>query len=998
MTDSEQNQPVSVANEKQEIFRFNGSIISYLHTVFAYSAFIIAVGVGCYLHYYKIVQNASYGYPDEWFPSVSATIGDRYPERSIFQILIALTAGPRFLLLLFNFVCLFKQNSYLPYIGLASGTLRTFMAGGWMYITSTDDHDAHDVFMISYMVLTIPWTVSITLLSERKSFQRKARFYSATAFFLTIIPLIYWFIQHKVHIVAGAYSIYAYFEWGLIFLDILFDAWSAIDFAKVDIVLRGSGIELMPLQQKKKPIEKSSSQKRSIGEVFTNVELLANLGNSFVFWSVSTSLFLCVWYFPLWHMGISGYEAAVVCYFISPLLLIFPHVRGFLAKYTYVTRVLTVLLGIGAYKVSDPAQRLLVITGGTSFGVISLIVELGNLTNHPKKLHSYILTILLGLLATSISKYCNFSNNPIWAIMHKENGGYNNIGIFLGLLAGFFSPTSFKTESSEKKAVIVPRTGGSVFLAGLGFGGYFFAIQSYLSDSGTLALWSWEGFPINGPTPITGAPLQFATIMVALILISKNHPNVFSGLGYNLVIGGGSALVLYLFSGWIGYIGSLVYSFYLISIGPIIWQNIVGYNLAGAFFLGFFVDILLSLGSVWIVAYAFVPGGPLLRERTDIILFSSFISILAGVFNFNLRKGSILKTTFVNDRTLKQTITILTVLTAIILSAFIKRYPTTNPIPYNSDAKSFNAGIWCVHFGLDNDMWSSETRMRDLIHDAEIDIIGLLESDTQRLIGGNRDFTQKIAEELGMYVDYGPGPNKHTWGAALLSKFPIVESKHHLLPSPVGELAPAIFATLDIYGELVDVIVFHSGQEEDVEDRRLQTQGVSELMGNSTRPLVLLSYLVTEPLKGNYNTYVSEKTRMYDIDNTDWDRWCEYILFRGVKKVAYARISRSTITDTELQVAKFKLMSNQEKHDKDLQFYYGNNYINEDQIEPNLRMPSMFRGDGVRGHRYHVFDEPRYFAQHKSQLKREEKPKEEHKEKEREREPEPEPERERNNS
>ena len=47
--------------------------------------------------------------------------------------------------------------------------------------------------------------------------------------------------------------------------------------------------------------------------------------------------------------------------------------------------------------------------------------------------------------------------------------------------------------------------------------------------------------------------------------------------------------------------------------------------------------------------------------------------------------------------------------------------------------------------------------MRDLIRDAEIDIIGLLESDTQRLIGGNRDFTQTIAEDLGMYVDYGPG-------------------------------------------------------------------------------------------------------------------------------------------------------------------------------------------------------------------------------------------------
>lgn len=33
------------------------------------------------------------GYPQEWFPSVSATIGDRYPERSVFQFFIAITSG-----------------------------------------------------------------------------------------------------------------------------------------------------------------------------------------------------------------------------------------------------------------------------------------------------------------------------------------------------------------------------------------------------------------------------------------------------------------------------------------------------------------------------------------------------------------------------------------------------------------------------------------------------------------------------------------------------------------------------------------------------------------------------------------------------------------------------------------------------------------------------------------------------------------------------------------
>jgi hypothetical protein len=34
----------------------------------------------------------------EWFPSISATIGDWYPERNVFQIGMALASGPRFAL------------------------------------------------------------------------------------------------------------------------------------------------------------------------------------------------------------------------------------------------------------------------------------------------------------------------------------------------------------------------------------------------------------------------------------------------------------------------------------------------------------------------------------------------------------------------------------------------------------------------------------------------------------------------------------------------------------------------------------------------------------------------------------------------------------------------------------------------------------------------------------------------------------------------------------
>lgn len=98
------------ARDGDVVIAFSGKWVSWAHTIVAYSAFIGALITGLSLHYHKIVQNeyyvslsilslcglnahASQGYPQEWFPSVSSTIGDRYPERAVFQFFIAVTSG-----------------------------------------------------------------------------------------------------------------------------------------------------------------------------------------------------------------------------------------------------------------------------------------------------------------------------------------------------------------------------------------------------------------------------------------------------------------------------------------------------------------------------------------------------------------------------------------------------------------------------------------------------------------------------------------------------------------------------------------------------------------------------------------------------------------------------------------------------------------------------------------------------------------------------------------
>ena len=110
--------------------------------------------------------------------------------------------------------------------------------------------------MISYLVATLPWTLGCLALSPPNPQAILYRKIFAGAFFGTIVPLIYFFIQHKVHKVAGgelglysewstpstknriAYTIYAFFEWSLVLLDVAFDAVTAMDFSSLELVVK----------------------------------------------------------------------------------------------------------------------------------------------------------------------------------------------------------------------------------------------------------------------------------------------------------------------------------------------------------------------------------------------------------------------------------------------------------------------------------------------------------------------------------------------------------------------------------------------------------------------------------------------------------------------------------------------------------------------------------------------------------------------------------------
>ncbi|KAJ6494715.1 Frag1/DRAM/Sfk1 family-domain-containing protein [Mycena vitilis] len=1017
------------------------------HTVLGFAAFLSALAIGILYHYKKIVKNAVAGYPEEFFPSVSATIGDWYPERNLFQILIAFTSGPRLGLVLFEYLLHSRAwDSWYPVVTLISGVLRTFCCGGWVYITSNDDGEVHDFFMISYLVLTIPWMAGCTVCAPVQT--RRRRTAVASTFFLSLIPLVYFYIQHKVHRVPGAYTRYSFFEWGLIACDLIFDSFTEdeLKHADLQIYLGDGSMEASQIDKraeaeftpdlisgkqgtemtgvvKPKVVEKSAakSSPETARSRFTFqvhipptwkpvISFVSSVYLSYIFWSIFTSLIPTLFYFSVWELGIAGHELALLST-LSPIFLSFTPILSWAKSPDGSTTLHIIsLIGLVAFLLDKPVYRLGLVFPASA---ATMIKQATNWAAADVEYQS-ILTGL-GLMLSSLSKHANHSNNPVWPFVDSESGGYNKTGIVLAALAIYehhsrkltpvTSSAQPKKQASGAKAVSpstkVALAQGHWLIGAIPLGSLIFTIHSLLSDSSTLISWSWTGYIDShprGPVPHIHGSLTFIAQSIGLLLtITSISRKSIEALAHPLwfVYGCAASVVLYTYRNWLGYIGGLNLAIFAMSIIPVVLQRAsaatqsAGGSTGKVYCTAMLVYCLLVISSIVSVAYAFVPGGVYLRERTDIVMMLQ-MACLSLAFRWpGLRTPSLPERKDIPPAFLSYSRITLACFSIASLLVTVYRMPTKFPQPFKAGPRILTAGIWTVHFGLDNEGRDSQRLVRNVVRDMELDVIGLLETDLNRVVFGNRDLTRVLVEEMGYYVDTGPGPASHTWGAVLLSKFPIINSTHHLLPSPHGELAPAIEAVLDVFGTPVTVIVAHNGQKEDPLDRELQSTELARIMAAShPRPVLFLGYVVTKPhalRPAPYEILVNDG-QVFDIDQEDWDRWftnvftpdfdstltflrCEYIFYRGLYRTAYARLSRGKVTDTELQIGQFVLPE------------YGTSVVDESEEARYLRsfkedlpedhwftMDYYEHNGGKHGHVYHVFGTPLYYKIPKNPL------------------------------
>ena len=257
---------------------------------------------------------------------------------------------------------------------------------------------------------------------------------------------------------------------------------------------------------------------------------------------------------------------------ISPFLLEIGPVRRFITRNLPAVEA-TTMIGLLAYLTRSPESRLGVVSFAVWQGCLCWTATWSAARNNPTKLEAKICAWTIGLVASSIAKFACWTNNPVWPIMHDGNGGWNKTGIlfFALALARNFQRSSSDGVSNASTSEKPPK--GPSALASFGLAGIFFGLHSLLSDSSTMILWVWDGYPVRGPLAVPhGAWTIFA--MGLGLLSGLFYPNLarsWTAFG----VGSVGAAVVTGFSHWFGYYGGLVLTIYLLAITPPMITNAV---------------------------------------------------------------------------------------------------------------------------------------------------------------------------------------------------------------------------------------------------------------------------------------------------------------------------------------------------------------------------------------------------------------------------------------
>lgn len=228
--------------------------------------------------------------------------------------------------------------------------------------------------------------------------------------------------------------------------------------------------------------------------------------------------------------------------------------------------------------------------------------------------------------------------------------------------------------------------------------------------------------------------------------------------------------------------------------------------LGGSFGLGSGFLLVMVLSQVFTTVYDYIPViGPFFRDKFWLVyLVPGLVAVLPVMLVPRTETDA-------PEVSIRVRQSWLVVAGAMSLTAVIGQIVLmANPSPPAGEATSLRVFTYNIQQGYSDQGERNFDGQIALIRGSDPDIVGLQESDTARIAGGNADVVAYFADRLEMYSYYGPSPVTGTFGIALLSKYPI-ENPHTYYLYSEGEQVAVIEADITVAGTPFKVYVTHLG-------------------------------------------------------------------------------------------------------------------------------------------------------------------------------------------
>ncbi|MBI5567839.1 MAG: endonuclease/exonuclease/phosphatase family protein [Chloroflexi bacterium] len=242
--------------------------------------------------------------------------------------------------------------------------------------------------------------------------------------------------------------------------------------------------------------------------------------------------------------------------------------------------------------------------------------------------------------------------------------------------------------------------------------------------------------------------------------------------------------------------------------------------LGGSFTRAGLFLLLMIFAQVFTTVYDYIPVvGPLFRDR-----FWLVFAVLGVVMALPLLMVRSIDQSS-DKRSSRDLAFSITILGALAL--FSVAWSSRQPAGIVTQPTKLRVVTYNIQQGYDAEGQLNRWGQFALMSWANPDVIGLQESDTNRIAGGNADLVRYFADKLGFHSFYGPKVGAGTFGIALLSRYPI-ENPRVVYFYSAGEQTAAIIATITAGSKRFQVIVTHLGNDGPIVQQQALLQSIDQ--------------------------------------------------------------------------------------------------------------------------------------------------------------------------